>query len=70
VTLDALFSIGQPDLAAFARVDLDEVSDDRVLLLELAVSLQSWPARNMVFKTALNQAARNLIRMAGQNEPA
>jgi hypothetical protein len=34
------------------------------MLLELATDLQNWPARNLVFRAALDRAADDLVRMA------
>ena len=39
---------------------------ERLMLLELAGDLQSWPARNAVFKKALDHAAQELARMASE----
>ena len=46
---------------------LGTVSHERLLLLELATDLQNWPARNMVFRQALDRAADDLVRLAGQS---
>ena len=43
-----------------------EPADEREMLLNLATDLQAWPARNVVFKRALERAARDLVRMAGK----
>ena len=43
---------------------LDAVFQERVMLLELATDLQNWPARNQVFKKALDRAAQDLVRLA------
>ena len=49
------------------RRDTGEVErgeDDRSLLLELASDLQTWSARNVVFRRALDRAAEQLIELA------
>lgn len=38
------------------------------MLLELATDLQNWPARNLVFKEALDRAAHDLVAMASKDE--
>lgn len=48
---------------------LDAPTHDRLMLLELATDLQGWPARNLVFRDALDRAAQELARMASQTEP-
>jgi hypothetical protein len=42
-----------------------EPTHEREMLLELATNLQAWPARNVVFKRALERAAQDLVRIAG-----
>ena len=42
---------------------------ERLMLLELAGDLQSWPARNVVFEKALDRAAQELARMASETAP-
>jgi hypothetical protein len=59
--------------AAFRLLDGNGEDDkfpthDRLMLLELAADLESWPARNIVFRTALDRAARDLVRLAGRAE--
>lgn len=49
---------------------LGSPSHERLMLLELATDLQNWPARNLVFKTALDRAAEDLVRMASGADQA
>lgn len=42
-------------------------SYERLLLLELATDLESWPARNLVVREALDRAAQDLVAMAGKS---
>lgn len=42
---------------------------ERLMLLELATDLESWPARNLVVREALDRAARDLVAMAGKGQP-
>ena len=46
---------------------VDTASHERLLLLELATDLQNWPARNMVFRQALDRAAHDLVRLARES---
>lgn len=39
---------------------------ERLMLLELAADLQSWPVRNVVFEKALDRAAQDLARLASE----
>ena len=39
---------------------------DRLMLLELATDLQGWPARNLVFRNALDRAAQELAKIASE----
>ena len=49
---------------------LGSPAHERLMLLELATDLQNWPARNLVFRTALDRAAEDIVRMAGGAEQA
>ena len=42
---------------------------DRVNMLELASTLEEWPVRNQVIRHALDQAARELVRLASAEIP-
>ena len=44
----------------------DSESYERLMLLELATDLESWPARNLVVREALDRAAQGLVAMAGK----
>ena len=57
-----------PELGS-ERALLGTPSHERLMLLELAADLQSWPARNAVFRQALDRAAQNLARMASETPP-
>jgi hypothetical protein len=35
------------------------------MMLELASTLEEWPARNIVFRRRLDQVAREVVRLAG-----
>ena len=48
----------------------DSASQDRLMLLELATDLQNWPARNLVFRQALDLAAQDLMTMASKPDRA
>ena len=41
---------------------------ERLLLLELATDLESWPARNLVVREALDRAAQDLVALAGKGQ--
>ena len=69
MTLDSLLADRERSLTGLAGARPDELSDDRAMLLELATSLQNWPARNVVFKKALDRAAQDLVRMASERTP-
>lgn len=43
-------------------------SHERRMLFELASDLQSWPVRNVVVRGALDRAALEVARLAGQAE--
>jgi hypothetical protein len=47
----------------------DSEAYERLLLLELATDLESWPARNLVVREALDRAAQDLVAMAGTSAP-
>lgn len=47
----------------------DSEAYERLMLLELAIDLESWPARNLVFREALDRAAQDLVAMAGKALP-
>lgn len=47
-------------------VALDTPQHERLMLLELATDLQRWPARNVVFRRALDRAARDLAKLASE----
>ena len=52
------------------RAPLGTPSHERLMLLELATDLQTWPTRSAVFRTALDRAADDLVRMAsGSDQP-
>ena len=40
---------------------------ERLLLLELATDLESWPARNLVVREALDRAAQDRVALAGKS---
>ncbi len=48
---------------------VDSESHERLMLLELATDLQSWPVRNLVVRQALDRAAQDLVAMANRAEP-
>jgi hypothetical protein len=39
------------------RAPLGTPAHERLMLLELATDLQNWPARNLIFRAALDRAA-------------
>jgi hypothetical protein len=47
----------------------DSEAYERLMLLELATDLESWPARNLVVREALDRAAQDLVAMAGKGQP-
>jgi len=47
----------------------DSASYERLMLLELATDLESWPVRNLVVREALDRAAQDLVVMAGRGQP-
>ena len=47
----------------------DSDAYERLMLLELATDLESWPARNPVVRHALDRAARDLVAMAAKGQP-
>ena len=55
-----------PDQALESEPALGTSTHERLMLLELAGDLQSWPTRNVVFEQALDRAAQELARMAGE----
>jgi hypothetical protein len=55
-----------PDQAPEREPALGTPDHERLMLLELAGDLQSWPARNVVFEKALDRAAQELARMASE----
>ena len=57
---------GSDEIFAGAGDVMDTPTHDRLMLLELATDLQGWSARNLVFRNALDRAARELARMASQ----
>jgi hypothetical protein len=48
---------------------VDSEAYERLMLLELATDLESWPARNLVVREALDRAAQDLVAMAGKGQP-
>jgi hypothetical protein len=44
-------------------------SYERLMLLELATDLESWPVRNLVVREALDRAAQDLVAIAGKAGP-
>lgn len=46
----------------------DSESYERLMLLELATDLESWPVRNLVVREALDRAAQDLVAMAGKGQ--
>jgi len=68
VSLDSLLAGPSATFRMLDRDDDDAPSHERLMLLELAADLERWPARNAVFRTALDRAARDLVRLAGQAE--
>lgn len=48
---------------------IDSESYERLMLLELATDLESWPTRNLVVREALDRAAQDLVAMAGKGAP-
>ena len=47
----------------------DSDAYERLMLLELATDLESWPVRNPVVRQALDRAAQDLVAMAGKSAP-
>ena len=47
----------------------DSDAYERLMLLELATDLESWPVRNPVVRQALDRAAHDLVAMAGKSAP-
>jgi hypothetical protein len=47
----------------------DSDAYERLMLLELATDLESWPAKNLVVRQALDRAAQDLVAMAGKGPP-
>ena len=47
----------------------DSEAYERLLLLDLAIDLESWPTRNRVMRDALDRAAQDLLAMAGKHLP-
>lgn len=54
--------VGEPEAIGSA-------AHQRSMMLELASTLEEWPARNIVFRRRLDQVAREIVRLAG-TEPA
>jgi hypothetical protein len=48
---------------------VDSEAYERLMLLELATDLESWPVRNLVVRQALDRAAQDLVTMAGKSQP-
>ena len=48
---------------------VDSEAYERLMLLELATDLESWPVRNQVVRQALDRAAQDLVVMAGKGQP-
>ena len=46
----------------------DTEAHERLMLLELATDLESWPVRNLVVRQALDRAAQDLVAMAGKGQ--
>ena len=46
----------------------DSEAYERLMLLELATDLETWPARNLVVRQALDRAARDLVAMAAKGQ--
>lgn len=47
----------------------DSETYERLMLLELATDLESWPVKNLVVRQALDRAAQDLVAMAGKGQP-
>ena len=47
----------------------DSEAHERLLLLELATDLESWPVKNLVVRQALDRVAQDLVAMAGKGQP-
>jgi len=47
----------------------DSDAYERLMLLELATDLESWPVRNPVVRHALDRAVRDLVAMAAKGQP-
>ena len=47
----------------------DSTAYERLMLLELATDLESWPVRNPVVRHALDRAVRDLVAMAAKGQP-
>ena len=65
---DLLSSAHTRPLAECESEALGTAFHERVMLLELATDLKNWPARNLVFRTALDRAAEDLVTMASHAE--
>ncbi|TIX50621.1 hypothetical protein [Alteraurantiacibacter aquimixticola] len=65
-------TIDSPDWVMQAHGLSDDVtSDEAELLAELAGVVDSWPARNIVTRRALHEAAMALLNLASENgQPA
>lgn len=50
--------------------EVGSLADERAALLELASALEQWPARNIVFRRALDEAALEIVRMASATLPS
>lgn len=66
MTPDLLSSTRTRPMPERKRGALGTASHERLMLLELATDLKNWPARNPVFRTALDRAAQDLVTMASQ----
>jgi hypothetical protein len=65
MTPDLLSSAHARPMAECETAELGSEFHERLMLLELATDLQNWPARNVVFRKALDRAAQDLVRIAG-----
>lgn len=48
----------------------DMAGDDLCHLAEIALALETWPARNPVMRAALDRARDEVLRLAREREPA
>ena len=68
MTPDLLSSDHKRQFRTGENAPMDSVAQERLMLLELATDLRNWPARNLVFRDALDRAAQDLLAMASAGE--